>query len=534
MYCRQVTVQSHLKWVLSLCTVVLLGCSNVESADQFRLAPHYTDHMVLQMEPYSAVIWGFGDVGAEISLIFKGKVYTSMAAPVSFSESAVWKVVLDPTPPSGPFDITIKSSSKSMPTEVLYLKDVLFGDVWICSGQSNMAFNVPNAFNASEVLKDSYKYPNIRLLAIKEVESTVPFYNVTSFYEEWSLPSPATLGDAKSAYFLYFSAVCYMFGVELHQHLGYPIGLISDNWGGTSIQAWSSPDVINACPNSTFEGKPPENYTKFHSPHENNVLWNAMIHPLLNFTIKGAIWYQGEANTREPAEKYACLFPNMIKDWRAKWYEGTGGHTDPNFPFGFVQLCTSNVPFNDTSFPALRWAQTADMGFVPNNRMSNVFMAVAVDLPDPTSPYHAIHPRYKQDVAHRLALGAKALAYGETYVQFQGPFPEKVCSMTDNKILVSYGTQSITLKSTDVFEVCCGPSCDSEDMWIPVDVVQQQTSSSLMIGYDCNKYTVYQTGSSLRYIWQDMPCSFKDCAVYGAQSDLPGPPFKLPLEAKCV
>ncbi|XP_071824346.1 sialate O-acetylesterase-like [Apostichopus japonicus] len=120
-------------------------------------------------------------------------------------------------------------------------------------------------------------------------------------------------------------------------------------------------------------------------PSGESILWNAMIHPLLNFTIKGVLWHQGEANAAE-SDRYACLFPAMINDWRRKWYEGTGGNTEVAFPFGFVQLCTSNVPCINTNYPLIRRAQTASYGYVPNPMMEKVFMAVSLDLPDPESP----------------------------------------------------------------------------------------------------------------------------------------------------
>ncbi|XP_071824348.1 sialate O-acetylesterase-like isoform X2 [Apostichopus japonicus] len=526
--------------VIALCMSSAYICDGA-STGNLSLASYYSDHMVLQMGPKSAIIWGYANAGQKIAVTFKEKLYKAVATPDTFYSSAVWKVALDPTPPSGPFNITITTVTDHMSEgEEILLQDVLFGDIWLCSGQSNMAFPVPAVFNASQVLNDSYNHPNIRLLAVNEVSSTTPYYDLSSLYEPWSLPSPKSLGGNGSQGFLYFSAVCYLFGVELQQHLRYPIGLVSDNWGGSYIQAWSSSDVLKSCPSQMDEkpkkvvniSKPMNIWEKMEveGPSGDSILWNAMIHPMLNFTIKGVLWYQGEANSAE-SDRYACLFPAMINDWRRKWYEGTGGNTEVAFPFGFVQLCTSNVPFNDTDYPLIRRAQTAGYGYVPNPKMENVFMSVSLDLPDPSSPYDAIHPRDKQDVAHRLVLGARAIGYNEAYTEFQGPYPRRVCGITNNKIVVDYQFSDVKLISGKLFEVCCYDevTCDLEpDAWKTADVVYQVNSTSVMLGYQCDKT---YSATYLRYLWKDMPCEFKNCAVYGAKNDLPGPPFLLPVQS---
>nr|KAG5691595.1 hypothetical protein BaRGS_023723 [Batillaria attramentaria] len=189
------------------------------------------------------------------------------------------------------------------------------------------------------------------------------------------------------------SAVCWLFGQYLYDHLHYPIGLVESSYGGTNIEAWSPPEALHDCSATTKRG-----------PQEDSVLWNAMINPLRSMTMYGAIWYQGESNS---------------------------GHY-------------------------AKMAQTANYGYSPNPALPNTFMAVAMDLPDFDSPYGVVHPRYKQDVAERLVLGALNVAYGQNDVTFQGPFPTRFTrNEAQHKLTIEYdhGHTPIEIRSQDGFEV---------------------------------------------------------------------------------
>ncbi|XP_071503702.1 sialate O-acetylesterase-like [Diadema antillarum] len=533
-----------------------MASSGAAQQDTFRLATYYSDHMVLQRAPDSAVIWGFAKPATNITLIFKEMKYTAIAEVVSYSSEGVWKVTLEPQPPSGPFTIKITADNGGV-VEVVELQDILFGDVWVCSGQSNMAFDVKAAFNSSEALEQSYQYTNIRLLAITEVMSTTPLYDLTSIYEPWSLPTPATLGADNAAFQLYFSAVCWFFGRDLFDHLQYPIGLISVNWGGTPIESWSSPRVLKQCnmtaplsSESTYKQRSSHpmrlNETKFEKrttgkpfiydgPKAHYILWNAMIHPLLNMSIKGAIWYQGEDNAVADPSTYNCLFPAMINDWREQWYIGTGQHMSNQFPFGFVQLCNSEYPEpGNANFTSLRWHQTADYGYVPNPTMPGVFMAVAIDLPDVKSPHGPVHPRDKQDVSARLVLGARDVAYNESYVTFQGPFPSSVVGMT-NQIQIQFnsGKVQLDLINNEGFDVCCAQTvtdCPIQGnmSWTPTNITDSFQNSTINIKDPC----LFGQGVAVRYIWRDLPCQFKKCPLYDSMTKLPVPPFFLPVSSR--
>lgn len=262
----------------------------------------------------------------------------------------------------------------------------------------------------------------------------------------------------------YFSATCWFFGRDLANALGsnVPIGLLSTCYGGTNVEAWSSPDSLKKCgwvnppladEERTTRGamEVAEEAPLIGNPDVNpSSLYNDMIFPLLNMTIKGAIWYQGEANVFNPSN-YSCTFPAMIADWRVKWAAASG--TSPNFPFGFVQLagyCTCGEPANECNnaianisiVAPVRWAQTAYYGYAPNKAMPYTFMATAVDLADPNSPECDIHPRFKQEVSRRLSLGALNTVYGQSSLPFQGPYPtaavlSSVASKTSTQWIVT-------------------------------------------------------------------------------------------------
>ncbi|KAK3611044.1 hypothetical protein CHS0354_017470 [Potamilus streckersoni] len=341
--------------------------------------------MVLQKAPKRNIIWGYAStVSSMVTVTLSGHPpVTTQVVDFPMAGKATWKVQLSPVSDPGPYEIYVESVDGN-----IQIVDILFGDVWLCSGQSNMEFTLPQALNASQDMVDSYNYHNIRVFTVDLKTSDNEEYDLLGVMEHWSVPSNATVGYAP---WQYFSAVCWLYGKYLYQHLKYPIGLISSTWGGTPIEACSSKDAIAQCGGDNEREEvsrfPDPDLSKLAAKVGTNQLWNAMIHPLLNLTIYGVVWYQGKSNAGNP-EKYKCQFPAMINDWRAKFYVGTLGEVDSKYPFGFVQLAPNrNDPTITTGFPDLRWAQTADYGYVPNPIMPKVFMAVAMDLPDFDSPY---------------------------------------------------------------------------------------------------------------------------------------------------
>ncbi|NXC52374.1 SIAE acetylesterase, partial [Aleadryas rufinucha] len=509
-------------------------------------ASYYGDHMVLQKKPSGAVVWGHGELGAMVTVTLSGAgglIVMEKTAQVKGS-SGTWTTVLDPMDQGGPYALTAEQG-----LENVTLRDIYFGDVWLCSGQSNMAMTVLQVANASQELAMASRYPYVRIFAAALARSDVELEDLERIDLPWSIPTAAeNLGHGN---FTYFSAVCWLLGRSLYEALGSPIGLVEVAWGGTPIEAWSSHRVLQACGLPEDMGREGPQSSLWHgacfnlkpalcfspslslalssstSPHQHlsgpqtpSVLWNAMFHPLLNMTLRGVAWYQGEANAFLHTDQYNCTFPALIADWRQAFHAGSARQTEPLLPFGFVQLSTYRRRSADDSFARLRWHQTADLGVVPNARMPSTFMAVAMDLGDEHSPYGSIHPRDKQNVAHRLLLGARAVAYGDKDLVFQGPYPTRaILEVTRGLLNVTYSQELICRqKDAQAFEVCCSSQA-SLCQWLPTPVVAVGSRTVTLALSGCRTLVL-----GLRYAWAEWPCEYQACPLYNPQG-LPAPPF---------
>ncbi|NXW44856.1 SIAE acetylesterase, partial [Nyctiprogne leucopyga] len=510
-------------------------------------ASYYGDHMVLQKEPAGAVVWGYGEPGTAVTVVLSedgGLIIMKKTTWVK-EPSGTWIIVLDPMDQGGPYALTAEQGSENVT-----LQDVYFGDVWLCSGQSNMAMTVLQITNASRELAAAARYPYVRVFAAAPARSDVELEDLDGIDLPWSIPTAENLGQGN---FTYFSAVCWLLGRYLYEALRYPVGLVEAAWGGTPIEAWSSPRALRACgfPEDTGRLKVPisslalcshpslssalppniSSHQHLSGPQTPSVLWNAMIHPLLNMTLRGVAWYQGEANAFLHTDRYNCTFPALIAHWRRAFHAGSAGQTEPLLPFGFVQLSTYRRQSPDDAFARLRWHQTADLGVVPNSKMPGTFMAVAMDLGDERSPYGrrvtgrgdvemSIHPRDKQNVAHRLQLGARAVAYGEKNLVFQGPYPiGAILEVTKGLLNVTY-TQELVWQRRDTrgFEVCCS-SGSAPCRWLPAPVVTAESRRVTLALGGCGMLVL-----GLRYAWAEWPCEYKSCVLYNTRG-LPAPPF---------
>jgi sialate O-acetylesterase len=363
-------------------------------------------------------IWGWSDPGEKVSVTFHG-----ISREATGDSLGNWSIFLPPESSGGPYQLTVTSSNK------IVLDDVLIGDVWFASGQSNMEFPLKGFGGAP--LKDSAAeiahagQAQIRLLHIPQKAADFPLFNSAT---SWTECSPETAAN--------FSAVAYFFGRELAARERVPIGLIDATWGGTVAEAWMSLEAISADAglmpvfatrahtmltqgemaailakerredlSAKQAGQAPPNHTWHPAPESwaPAALFNGMVAPETPFTIKGVIWYQGESNSKLAfAPIYAKLFPAVIADWRAQWHEG-------DFPFLYVQI--SNFTSNATeAWAIIREAQRRSLS------VANTGMAVTIDIGDPGN----VHPPDKQTVGARLALAARALAYGES-VEYSGP-----------------------------------------------------------------------------------------------------------------
>ncbi|CAF2590172.1 unnamed protein product [Rotaria sp. Silwood2] len=505
----------------TLLFLISVSCSNGVP----RFANYIQDHMVLQRAPQRAVIWGFGDASKLTTLRINNKIYTTVSRtePANDLGESIWSITLDPFSEEGPYDIQVTQPLANGTLYTITLHDVLFGDVWICSGQSNMQMAVIDIFNATEEINNASNYPKIRVFTAALQPSDTPIEELLGIVESWSVASPQSIGGPS---FTYMSAVCWLYGRMIHEALGgRPIGLIATSWGGTAIELWMPPQALHDCGISSKKQIPLQPYGQSSEmvSLNNSNLFNAMIYPFTRMVVYGAIWYQGESNANYHADKYACTFSKMIQYWRQTWSQRTNYLTDIHFPFGFVQLSTwSNTSTVVGGFPIIRWHQTFDVGYVPNNVVPKVFMAVALDLRDDPNN---IHPRTKHDVGYRLSRSGLAVAYNQQ-VEYQGPIVSSVSYSSGSKTVnITYtSVQNIDLRNPNGFEVCCkGSRCKDDSLWVPATISSKYSLTiTLTISSSCVRKHLY----GLRYLWRETPCLFKQAALYSyTDPNLPSPPY---------
>jgi len=374
----------------------------VATAD-VKLPNIFGDHMVLQREQKNRV-WGKADPGEEVTVKIDGQSHATKAGG-----DGKWTVTLEPLSVGPARTLTVQGKNK------IEFSDVLVGEVWVCSGQSNMQWSV-NASNDPDLEKSAASFPNIRLVTVPHVGTQEPQWD---FDGKWAVCSPDSVGG--------FSAVGYFFGRQLHQTLGVPVGLINNAWGGSACEAWVRRDILSAdekygpllsrwadqeanfeknmaawkeaAAKAKAEGKnpPPSPEGAMRGNHRPANIYNGSLKPTIGYGIRGAIWYQGESNASR-AYQYRDLFPLMIKSWRDEWAQG-------DFPFYWVQLADFKAEQKDpveSDWAELREAQTMTM-----DRLPNTGEAVIIDIGEGKD----IHPKNKQDVAKRLAR----LALVDTY-----------------------------------------------------------------------------------------------------------------------
>jgi len=272
--------------------------------------------MVLQRAPYKSVVWGFSDPKTLTTLSINNRTYTtiSQSEPANELGESIWSVTLDPVSDEGPFDIHVSQPLANGTLVTITLHDILFGDVWICSGQSNMEMTVSSIFNATEEIANAGNYPKIRLFTVALIPSAVPIEELLGMNLNWSVASPQSVNGPPG--WIYMSAVCWLYGKQIHQALGgRPIGLIASSWGGTPIEDWMPPKALHECNDTTWvfsyflfcflsssifnRDSNVATQTYNESPVSvtlnNSDLYNAMIYPFTRMVIYGSIWYQGRS-----------------------------------------------------------------------------------------------------------------------------------------------------------------------------------------------------------------------------------------------
>ncbi|MBW8036269.1 MAG: sialate O-acetylesterase [Planctomycetes bacterium] len=394
----------------------LILITSVAIAD-IKLPAVIADNMVLQQKS-NAPIWGWADPGEKIAVSTSWK----KSAKTTTGKDGKWKLKLRTPKAGGPYDITITGNN------TIKLQNILVGEVWICSGQSNMEYSMAATENAAKDIPAANK-PNIRLFKVTRTIADQPKDDCSA---NWSQCSPETVAQ--------FSAVAYFFGKHLQDELDIPIGLISTNWGGSVAEAWTRKEILESDADfapilkrqEEMEANFPEAMKKYpqvleawkakaeeakaegkkkprrprkpvkRKKNSPSSLYNGMIAPIIPYAIKGAIWYQGESNVSR-AYQYRKLFPAMITNWRKDWKQG-------DFPFYYVQIAPYKYDEKNPS-QELREAQRLTVS------LKNTGMAVTMDIGNPRD----IHPKNKLDVGKRLALWALAKNYGKKGTVYSGP-----------------------------------------------------------------------------------------------------------------
>ncbi len=404
--------------LLVLALSFTIAAAATSASAEVRLPKLLSDHAVLQRDR-PIHIWGWASPGAQLTAHFHSQTVAAVADPLG-----KWSLYLAPEQAGGPYTLSISGDGPEKT-----LTDLLVGDVWFASGQSNMEMPL-NGFPGSAVLKDGAKEiagannPKIRLLLVEHKTSVYPLNDIST---SWTECTPQTAQN--------FSAVAYFFGREISAKENVPIGLIDSTWGGTPADSWISlnalgtrPDLLPAIASrahfaeeqtdldatiaaekradeaakAAAQPLPKHPWHPWGESWEPAALYNGMIAPFTPMTIKGFLWYQGETNSSpDRAPHYAALFGGLIEDWRNHFRQG-------NLPFLYVQISSFNSP--GENWGLVRDQQRRVLG------VAATAMAVTLDV----GMAENVHPPDKQTVAARLALAARDIVYGEK-VQYQGP-----------------------------------------------------------------------------------------------------------------
>ncbi len=447
------------------------------------------ENMVLQRDQANT-LWGWADPGEEVKVEFHGQTKTAKT-----DDAGKWSLKLDPVGPGGPHPMKIVGKNE------LQFQNILVGDVWVCSGQSNMQWNVGSSNDAEKEIAAA-KYPYIRLITVPIASSTKP---KEDFDGNWVECSPETIPG--------FTAVGYFFGRKVYRETNIPIGLIHSSWGGSSCETWIDPAVVAQYRDYDEIMNRKANAEKDKPDGGDNqqagYLYNAMIVPIKNYGIKGAIWYQGETNAGR-AYQYRTLFPLMIQNWREEWNQG-------DFPFYFVQL--ANFMDRKDQPGESAWAELREAQSMTAQSLRNTGEAVIIDIGDAKD----IHPRNKQDVGLRLALLSLARDYREPgqggqgrprMTPSEGPRFQSM-KIDGNKAIISYrfftgnGLKTKDGGNVKGFAVA---GADRKFYWADAKIVNNR------IELTCADVP---QPVSVRYAWADNP----DCNLYNG-ADLPACPFR--------
>lgn len=471
-----------------LCLV--LSLLSISALADVKLPSIFSENAVLQRD-MPVPVWGWAEPGEEVQVTFAGQTHKTKA-----DDKGKWRVTLSPLSVGEPQSLVVEGKNR------LERKNILVGEVWLCSGQSNMEWPVSLSTNADLEIAAA-NHPRIRLVRVKGPGSQTP---VEDFDGGWQVCSPQSVGG--------FSAVGYFFGRELLQQIDVPIGLIDNSWGGSSCEAWIRRDKLEGNPlyetqltnwdNMAAEyekDKDPKKQALLVGNHRPANLYHARLGPVLGYAIRGAIWYQGESNAGR-AYQYREMFPLMIQTWREDWKQG-------EFPFYWVQLADfmdEKAEPGDSAWAELREAQTMTQDQLPNTGE-----AVIIDIGEGTD----IHPRNKLDVGRRLARWALTNDYGKQVVH-QSPRFESM-EIKDGKALVKFKDTNGGLRAVDKKGVLGFAIAAEDKKWHNAEAKFVEGSPDIV---EVSSKDV-PNPVAVRYAWADNPI----CNLYN-KTDLPVTPFR--------
>lgn len=494
-----------------VCACLLAATWPAQSA--ITLAPPFRDNAVLQRDK-PIPVWGRAEPGEKVSVSFQGRTQATEA-----DASGRWRVDLDPLPASAePADLTAAGS------DTVRIRNVLVGEVWICAGQSNMAWTVQHSLNGPQETAAA-SFPLIRHFKVPLKASAAPEESADG---TWEICSPETVGK--------FSAVAYFFGRELQRELRVPVGLLNISYGGSPIESWMSEAALRNDPafpavterlklaearypaqlklyeqrladwrkaNEAAEkaGKRPATRAPLKPSGGGTVdrftssaLYHAMLHPFLPFAVRGILWFQGEANFLR-SDEYRTLFPSMIRQWRAEFGQG-------DLPFYYVQLA-NQARLSDTTgvqFAFQRDAQSAALA------LPNTGFAVTADIGDPEDP----HFKNKQEAGRRLALVALAKTYGRN-LEFSGPSVRSIRKEQDAFVVAFDHAEGLALRgeAPKSFELA------GEDKVFHPATAKIEADTVIV------KSPAVPDPAAIRYAWHNNP----GIVLYNA-AGLPAAPFR--------
>lgn len=479
---------------LRLGVAVTLAASLLSGAQAEVKVPNiFGDHMVLQQAQKNRV-WGSADAGEEVTVKIDKQTQKAKA-----DKDGKWQVTLDPLPVGGPYKMSIKGENE------ISIDDILVGEVWVCSGQSNMQWTV-NASTDADLVKLTSKMPKVRMINFPQVGSQEPIW---THDRQWQVCGPDTVGS--------FSGVGFFFARDLHKALDVPIGMINNAWGGSACEAWINRDTLAADPEfkpllerwqgieKSYADSPDgsEQKKKLEGQMRGNArpgnIYNGVLKSHLGYGIRGVIWYQGESNAGR-AYQYRDLFPLMISSWRKEWNQG-------DFPFYWVQLAdfmAEKSEPSDSAWAELREAQTMTMDKLPNTGE-----AVIIDIGEGKD----IHPKDKVDVGHRLARWALAKDYGID-IAYHSP-QYKSMEKKGDKIVLTFDNVGGGWRPFDVAQPVGFAIAGEDKKFVWADAKINKDNTIEVSSKDVSKPV------AVRYAWADNPV----CNMYSANG-LPLTPFR--------